>query len=455
MLSISLADFKKLTGVRFVNMDDSMFKASHLKGISIDSRTIEPDQIFWALVGEHFNGHDFIKEARQKAALASVVAESEAGAHEAVEGPLIVVPDTLKALHELAYLQRKKYNIPVIGITGSNGKTTVKEMIAHILQTRLNVHKTKGNLNNQVGTPLTLINLNEHHEAAVIEMGTNHFGEIAVLTEMTEPNHALITMIGDTHLAFLESREGVFNEKRTLFDHLADGTIYLNMDDPFLREYNKRDARFVRYSCTQKSDIWGSIRDLNELGYGTFRLNDKVDIHLRVVGTHNVYNAIAASAVALNLKFSENEIKDALETFEATNKRMQVIDWNGIRIVNDTYNANPASMKSAIETLAAMKTTGKRVLVLGDMFELGEGAIAMHSEVLNELKEMKPDLLFLYGTLFKEALIRCEMPDSMVVAIGKSHEEIAGQLRKTLKPGDLLLLKGSRSMQMEKVMAHL
>ena len=455
MLSISLEDFKKLSGVRFLNVDLEMFTPKRLKGISIDSRTIEPDQIFWAITGQRFDGHAFVKEAQQKSALISVVSETALdGLHNGVF-PLIVVPDTLKALQELANLQRKKYDIPVIGITGSNGKTTVKEMLAHILQTKMTVHKTKGNMNNQVGGPLTLLNLNELHEVAVIELGTNQFGEISILTDMTEPNHALITMIGDTHLEFLNSREGVFSEKRALFDRIPEGTIYINLDDPILADYQREGVRLVRYSCHQKADVKGEIKGLDEQGCGLLRLNDKSDIRLQVVGMHNLYNALASAAVALNMNFSEAEIADALREYQATEKRMQVIDWNGIRIVNDTYNANPASMKSAIDTISAMQLDGKMVLVLGDMFELGDQSSELHEEMLNYVIGKSPDILFLMGSYMLEARKRCSIPKQTEVILPKSHEEIARLLKKKLKPGDLLLLKGSRGMQMERVMAYL
>lgn len=455
MLSISLKDLKKLSGVRFLNVDDSMFRSRHLKGISIDSRTIEPDEVFWAIAGQHFNGHWFVKEAQQKSALVSVVAEEEVENIRNGNFPLVVVPDTLKALQELAHLQRKKYDIPVIGITGSNGKTTVKEMLAHILQTKMRVHKTKGNLNNQVGGPLTLIQLNELHKAAVIELGTNQFGEIAILTDMTEPNHGLITMIADTHLEFLESREGVFREKRALFDRMPGGTIYINMDDPILADYERSGVNLIRYSSGGQADVQGKLMGLNEQGCGTLRLNDNVDIQLQVVGIHNLNNALAAAAVALNLDFTEQEIKYALEDYKLTEKRMQVIDWNGIRVVNDTYNANPASMKSALDTVAAMKHSGKLIFVLGDMLELGFRKEELHDHVLEYSIEKNPDTLFIMGKLMLEAKERCDIPDHIEVVLPKSHQEIARLLKKKLKPGDLLLLKGSRAMQMERVLAHL
>jgi len=344
----------------------------------------------------------------------------------------------------------------VIGITGSNGKTTVKEMIAHILQSKQTVHKTKGNLNNQVGAPLTLINLNEHHEASVVELGTNQFGEIEILAEMLKPNHGLITMIGDTHLEFLESREGVFREKKELFERMdKGGTIYLNLDDPFLQGYTNKKLQIISYASGKSADISGKFGELNNNGCGVLRLNDKVDIQLGVVGIHNLSNALAASAVALNLNFTEAEIKDALESYKATDKRMQVINWNEIYIINDTYNANPASMNTALNTIKAMKHPGNTILVLGDMFELGDKSEELHIEVLKKVIQAKPGRLFLLGEHMIKALEHCKFPKTIDIQTGGTHESVADILRNDLKPGDLVLLKGSRGMQMERVMAHL
>ena len=217
MLNISLNDLKKIKSIHFVNLHEDKFKLKRIKGISIDSRRIEPQQVFWAIKGENFDGHDFVKEVHTKNALCSVVEERRAHEFSEIGIPVAIVPNSINALQELAHLHRSNYSIPVLSLTGSNGKTTIKEMLAQMLQTKMNVHKTKGNQNNQIGCPLTMLKLSDIHEIAIVELGTNQFGEIDILSKMVEPSHALVTLIGDTHLEYLKTREGVAKEKLNLF----------------------------------------------------------------------------------------------------------------------------------------------------------------------------------------------------------------------------------------------
>lgn len=258
MLNLTLQDFEKLSDVAFHNIDYGILSGKMIKGISIDSRTIEPDEVFWALRGDRFDGHNFLREVHQKEALFSVVARDSYDSVKNLAIPLVVVPDTLKALHQMAAMHREKYNIPVIVVTGSNGKTTTKEMISHILMNKFTVHKTKGNLNNHIGCPLTLLQLNEIHQAAVIEIGTNHHGEIAPLAAITKPTHAIITNIGDTHLEFFKDREGVAREKLSLFNSLENNsTIFLNLDDPFLKNYQKKGCkRHYIFVFRESGNFW-------------------------------------------------------------------------------------------------------------------------------------------------------------------------------------------------------
>lgn len=456
MLDLSLNDFLKLKDVRFVNVAQSKFKLKHIKGISIDSRVLETDQIFWAIRGINFDGHDFVREAHAKSALCSVVSVDCAFAQQESDLPLVIVPDTIVALQELANVQRNKYKIPVVAVTGSNGKTTVKEMIAHIMQTKVNVAKTKGNQNNQIGCPLTMLQLNEMHDAAVLELGTNQFGEIEILTKMVEPSHALITLIADTHLEFLKSREGVAKEKLSLFDGLKDGsTVFKNLDEPFIENYNREKLRYISYSFEKKADVKGAYGTVDENGCGTLKVNDRFDIKLQVPGLHNVRNALAAVAVTMDMGFTDNEIKDALETYSGFEKRMQIVKWNGVKIINDSYNANPASMKLAIDTLLEIKHPGKIVLALGDMNELGEQSAKMHVEILEYALSKKINSIFVVGDKMNKAIQKIEKANQKFIAGCIDLDDLAQKLTQILKNGDIMLLKGSRSMQMEKVMAYL
>jgi UDP-N-acetylmuramoyl-tripeptide--D-alanyl-D-alanine ligase len=456
MLDISLNDFLKMRDVRFVNIPDEKFKSRHIKGISIDSRMLEPDQVYWAIKGERYDGHDFVSEAQSKGALCSIISEKYFSNFADLELPLIVVPDTLLALQQLAHIQRLKYDIPVIALTGSNGKTTTKEMIAAILQTRKNVHKTKGNQNNQIGCPLTMLLLTEMHEAAVLELGTNQFGEIEVLSQMVEPSHALITLIGDTHLELLGSREGVAKEKFKLFDNLSDGsTVYKNLDDPIIAGYDRDTLKYITYSFKKDADVKGAYGPIDENGCGQLRVNDSFDIQLKVPGIHNVRNALAAVTVALDMGFGPKEISAALENYIGFEKRMQIIKWKEITIVNDAYNANPASMKLAIDTVLKIKHTGKVILALGDMNELGEKSAEMHKDLLKYAMDSGADLIFSLGDKINSARKSFSAGQIDKIQKCKSLNDLAAKLGETVHSGDILLLKGSRSMQMEKVMAYL
>ncbi len=449
MLDVSLNDFLKLQDVRFVKVPNDRFRIRRLKGISIDSRTIEPEQIYWVIKGEHFDGHDFVAEAHSKAAMCSVIAEKQLSNFTGIEIPLIVVPDTLKALQELAQIQRMKYEIPVFAITGSNGKTTTKEMIAKILQTRLNVHKTKGNQNNQIGCPLTMLLLNEMHETAVLELGTNQHGEIEILTKMVEPSHAMITLVGDTHLELLGSRKGVAKEKFKLFDNLAAGsTVYKNLDDPIIAGYNRAGLRYVTYSFENEADYKGAYGPIDEKGCGSLKVNDNFEIQLKVPGLHNVRNALAAVAVGLDMEFSEQDITAALEGYTGFAKRMQIIEWNKIIIVNDAYNANPASMELAIDTVHKIKHKGIVALVLGDMNELGKHSTKMHKELLEYALNSGAEKIFTLGDKMNGACDKLKKAQSKQIIKCINLYDLAAKLVKAVKGGDILLLKGIRSMQM-------
>ncbi len=456
MLDVAVRDFLELEEAEFVNLPEQAMKIRHIKGISIDSRTIEPQQVFWAIKGANFDGHDFIPEVSAHGALFSVMERARYRAETHGRLPLLLVPDTLKALHQLARAHRLRYHIPVIAITGSNGKTTTKEMVAHIMQQREAVHKTHGNRNNQIGCPLTVVELNEMHKAAVFELGTNQFGEIKVLGGIVEPNHALITLVGDTHLEFLQSREGVAREKLDLFRGLQAGsTIYKNMDDPLIATFHRADLREVTYGFERPDvDVKGRFGEMDAMGRGELILNDHTRIALKAPGWHNVRNALAAAAVTLNLGFSEGEIARALSSYESFEKRMQVVHWRGAIILNDTYNANPASMYLAMETLMSMES-GRKYMALGDMNELGRHSAEMHVGVLRRALEYGPSHIFVLGEKMSMALAALSPAGQKKISVCRNQYELAQMVAARMKAGDALLLKASRGIQMEKVLAGL
>ncbi len=460
MRYLQLVDFKRLKNAKLLNFPRGANLRQNLQGVSIDSRTLRAGEVFWAITGERLDGHNYIAEAVRKGAAAIVLAREQAHRFAELPLPQIIVPETLHALQEMASLHRKRFRIPVIGITGTNGKTTTKEMIAWILQNKFRVLKTRGNLNNHIGVPLTLLELHSEHEVAIIEMGTNHPGEIKQLCKIAGPTAGLITNIGRGHLEFFATLEGVSREKTQLFSSVGRrGIIYLNLDDENLPRFPGRKKSLWSYSLAgkPKARVTGKLAKLNSEGAGRWKLNEREFIQLHVAGLHNVNNALAAATVALSFGFSEREIKKALEKYVSYDKRMQIIRTGGLTIINDAYNSNPDSFIKALETLnhIAKEHTSRRIVVMGDMLELGLESEALHQELLISLLDFDIEGIFTLGKASNTAgdVLRYRGFDR--VYSFTSHEQLGKELKKFCKKGDTLLLKGSRGMQMEKVLAYL
>jgi UDP-N-acetylmuramoyl-tripeptide--D-alanyl-D-alanine ligase len=456
MLSIGFADFAKIDGIRFHNFENIERDFNSIAGISTDSRAINPREVFWALKGDIFDGHNFLDEAFEHSALFAVVAEDAKNLYEYNSYSLAIVKNTLSALQQLGSIQRQKYDIPIIAVTGSNGKTTVKEMLTHVLQQKFSVHKTEGNFNNHIGCPLTLLQLNETHEAAVVELGTNHEGEIKALAEITKPNQALITDISGAHLEFFNTLETIAEEKLSLFDQIpVDGVIYKNLDNPFIEQYRRDDVKTVTFSTQKEADIQGELIDLDDAGCPRFKLNNKTEIQLQIAGLHNIKNALAVTAVANHFGFTDGEIKSSLETFKAYSKRMQIIKQKGITFINDAYNANPSSMTAAFNTVSAMIRRGKTYLILGDMFELGNYAHQLHRDVLVNALGINPDMICVMGKHMIEAAESINGNSRDRIERFENHQKLADYLIIRLQENDIVLVKGSRGMAMEKVIDSL
>ena len=457
---LCLADFRQLTGAQILNQPAEQEFSRPSRGISIDSRSLKANQIFWALKGEKFDAHDFLIDAVKNGAAAVVIDRKHANAAGNMGVPAIVVPDTLLALQKMASLHRKKFDIPILAITGTNGKTTTKEMLAWILQSKYNVHKTWGNLNNHIGVPLTLLHLTTAHQISVIEMGTNHPGEIALLGSLVEPTVGLITNIGRGHLEFFKNIEGVAREKLDLFKCTrADGLLIVNKDDNYLGAYSSSSHSFCTYSFQEKvtADVHGKFINLTDGGSGIWELNRKVTITMQVTGRHNVQNALAASTAALYFGSSEAEIKEALEKYHPYDKRMQLIRNGNWTIINDSYNANPDSFMPALETLLHMaeKQTCRKILVLGDMLELGKTSGHLHLEILQQAQAAGVNGIFTLGESFRQAAKKIKLKTPGKIYSFLSHQELSWALKKFIEPGDIILLKGSRGMQMEKILSFL
>ncbi len=420
-----------------------------IEGVATDTRAMHSGDLFVALRGPHFNGHRFIGEAGRNQAAGALI-------DEPTETDLntIRVADTKAALGELAAHWRAKFDIPVIGVTGSNGKTTVKQMIGAILNTKGDALITAGNLNNEIGVPLTLLRLRDTHRYAVVEMGTNHVGEIDYLSRMTRPAIAVITNAAAAHLEGLGDIETVAEAKGEIFNGLDDaGIAVINADDPYAPLWRRQAAarRCLHFAVHHKADVTAEY----ELGAEASRLRMRtfagdIDVILPLPGLHNVANALAATCAVLAVGIGLARVKDGLATMAPVAGRLQ--RRKGIRgaiIYDDTYNANPASARVAIDFLS--QTIGKKLLVLGDMAELGEQQAALHRDVGDYAREHDIDRLFALGPLSEET----------VRAFGSrgthfdDQEALIDALRDELGEGTTVLVKGSRCMHMETVILQI
>ncbi|MGH1363062.1 MAG: UDP-N-acetylmuramoyl-tripeptide--D-alanyl-D-alanine ligase [Calditrichia bacterium] len=424
--------------------------------LSIDSRTIAAGDLFIAIKGENHDGHDYAATALEKEAGAVVVQHDWLAAHP-LEGDVVAVDNTLDFLQQLAAWHRGFYGGQVIGVTGSNGKTTTREMIAAVLAEGFSVFRSEGNKNNHIGLPLMLLDLDFDSKFAILEMGTNHPGEIGLLASLAKPDDALVTNVGKGHVGFFDGLDAIYEEKTALLDAVESGTIFINMEDERLRNYKGKAARSIRVGLTADCEVWGMLAELDDLGCATFLLNGETNIKLAIPGEHQLMNALFAAAVGLNAGLSVEQIKKALEAFRPTGKRMEYFRRDGILYLNDAYNANPDSMAAAIRYLAAMKEKGGRaVLVMGDMLELGDFEMEEHQAMGRLAVDEQLDLVLLYGPASKAALSEIRgNADQTECNWYSSHEAIADHLQDYLQKGDIVLLKGSRGMRMETVLSHM
>lgn len=423
--------------------------------VGTDSRNITQGQLFIALKGEHFDGHDYAAQAIAQGAAAVVCNQSFASQNLGVT-PAIVVQDTYQALGALASDWRAKFTIPVVAITGSNGKTTVKEMITAILAAKAGsvdaVHATVGNLNNHIGLPLTLLKLRASHQFSVLEMGMSHLGEIDYLTRIAQPNVALINNAGTAHIGEVGSRDNIAKAKGEIFAGLAsDGIAVINADDAYAGYWKSLNAgrKIITFGLKNSADVTATFSE--SAGISQVHLSTpqgSVSFNLAVLGAHNISNALAASAVAIALGVSNADIARGLSSFGAVKGRLQrKAGCKGAVLIDDTYNANPDSMKAAIDVLVNM--AGEKILVLGDMGELGSDASKMHAEIGAYAKAAGLKHLYCLG----------EMSAEMVKSFGAgaahyaTPEAIANAITPQLNQGTTVLVKGSRFMKMERVVA--
>jgi UDP-N-acetylmuramoyl-tripeptide--D-alanyl-D-alanine ligase len=376
--------------------------------------------------------------------------------------PLIKVADTLRALGDLANWWRKRHPIPLIAVVGSNGKTTTKEMTAGILERRYKVMKNSGNLNNLIGLPLSLLKMNSRDRMAVLEMGMNRKGEILRLTQIAEPDRGILTNIGPVHLEGLGSIQGVMEAKGELLEGMGTrGILIFNADDPRVVELSKGfRGEKTSFGVRNPADWMATDIATGEDGRVSFQLQGRAGttpISLQLLGRHQVYNALAAAAATSSLGVEIETIKEGLEVFPSPPMRMELLTLGeGIKIINDAYNANPPSMESALLALEEV-TRGRKIAVLGDMWELGAYAEQAHRELGRAVKERGVDLLFLLGQFAHQVAQGAQEAgmDPQAIYLGKDHHDVSLHLSGIVKKGDWVLIKGSRIMKMEEIIKEL
>jgi len=430
-------------------------------GYSIDSRTIAPGELFFAVRGERHDGHDFVAASFERGALAAAVSRARAASlpDAALAHPLLIADDPLAAMQSLAHHVRRQWGRRVVAITGSAGKTTTKEAVAAALAAKFRVLKSEGNLNNHLGLPLQLLRLMPEHEFAVVEMGMNHSGEIAALARIAAPDWGVITNIGSAHIEnFADGQAGIARAKFELIEALpANGVAFLNCDDAYAaqfgRDFSGRVVYFGSGPCADPQ-ILSAVEDLDGVHLRIRARECESGFTLHMLGAHNALNAVAGLAVALEAGVNLDAAAAAIAPLTAGDKRGQVIEISGATILNDSYNSNPEALKSMIQTLATRPAQGRRILVAGEMLELGEHGPALHIACGRAAAEAGLDLVVaVQGNAEHLATAACA---GGVPAVFLSDANAAGQwLVENLRPGDVVLVKGSRGVHLERAIAAL
>jgi UDP-N-acetylmuramoyl-tripeptide--D-alanyl-D-alanine ligase len=423
-------------------------------GYSIDSRTLQPGELFFAVRGERLDGHDFVEAALARGAVGAVVRKDQRARYP-VKANLLAVDDSLVALQHLGAAVRRLWGRPLIAITGSSGKTTTKEAVAHVLATRHRVLKSQGNLNNQFGMPLQLLKLEPEHELAVIEIGMSHAGEITELARLAQSNCGVVTMVAPVHLEFFDSIAGIARAKYELIESLpAHGIAVLNGDDEYVSQFG-RDfrGRVVAFGLHKPADV--SARNIESLGPlgSTFDIvadGKQVRATLPLLGEHNIYNALAAVAVGLQYGVSLGEAAASLATLAAGDKRGEILSYASATIINDCYNSNPRALDSMVRSLAQLPSQ-RRVVVAGEMLELGPAAEVMHRECGQHMANSGIDVLLGVRGLAK-ALVEGASAAGMRAEFVGTPEEAGEWLRREIKAGDVVLLKASRGVRLERAL---
>ena len=427
-----------------------------INDVSTDSRTIKAGSLYIPIVGIYHNAHKFIGEAMQKGAACTLSSKEIEEDY-----PVILVEDTKTALLELAGYYRNKFDVKVVGVTGSTGKTTTKDMVASVLSQKYNVLKTIGNYNNEIGLPHTLFNLNDEHEVAVLEMGMNKAGEIYHLSEISKPDYAIITNIGIVHVEHLGSKEAILDAKCEIFAGMPeDGKIYLNGDDSMLQTLRSDELNITFFGLINENDYYATDIEKKGIKGVDFVAHKKPDgdsfpVSVPLPGTHMVYNALAAVALGYEFGLTHDQIKNGVLSFKPSDYRLEIIEnKNGIVVISDSYNSNPTSAMASLDVLSC--ASGRKICVLGDMLELGQMSNQLHFEVGQYAARLDIDLIICVGesarNLYEGVFYEIGHGKSLSKAMYfMDKESIMENIESILEKGDTILIKASRGMKFEEI----
>lgn len=437
----------------FVGAKGEVDQEAVAMGYSIDSRTLNAGDLFIAIRGDRFDGHEYVQAALEKGAVGAVVQTGKKPARDSAR--LLHVEDTLKALQSLGAAARRLWGKPLLAVTGSAGKTTTKEILAHILATRFRVMKSSGNLNNHIGLPLQLLKLEAEHDLAVVEMGMNHAGEIRELGKLAQHDLAVVTTVAPVHLEFFGSLKEIARAKYEIVETLHSGGVaVLNADDEYVSQFGRGfKGKVVTFGIRRAADVSAQNVKVNGAEGSTFDLvvgSVPTPVTFPLVGEHNIYNALAAAAAAMERGVAPSQAAEALSSIQPPDKRGQIIEVNGATIINDCYNSNPRALDAMIDTLASMKAD-RRILVAGEMLELGPTAETLHRECGKHAAEKKID--FVIGVRgLAQAVAEGACGAGAQAQFVETPEQAGEWLARNLRPGDAVLLKASRGVKLERAL---
>ncbi len=455
MKTLFLDEICEIIGAR-CNSND-IERMAKVCGVSTDSRTTQQGEIFFAIKGERFDGHDFVASALERGAVAAVVEKDIELFDSRIRDKLLYVDDVLLALGRLASYYRDELTCTVIAVTGSNGKTTTKEMIYHILSKRYAGYRSPKSFNNHIGVPLTILQSDTRDEFLIAELGTNHPGEIDYLGDIVRPDIAVITQIGEAHLEGFGSLERIASEKASLVKYVREGgAIIANGDNPMLLKLiSHPEATIFSFGISEENDM--RVSDIVQEADGLrFRVNERFEFFIPIIGRHNAINCLAAITVARRMGFDMEEIRDAIRDFKMPEMRLNVLEIEGVTFINDCYNANPVSVLSALDVLDNFDVEGKKIFCFGQMFELGRDAERFHCDVAVQIGKSGTDVLIAvgeFGPQIKREAIKSGFKEENCF-VAESSDRAGEILREIARRGDVVLIKGSRAMKMEKILGY-